>query len=318
MNIVFLGSSGFAVPALSRIISSSHKISCVVTQPDRLKGRGLSPSCTEVKKIAEAHKLLVYQPENINTRESAEFLKRLNPDIFAVVAFGQILSQEILSIPKILCLNLHASLLPKYRGAAPIRRAIIKGETQTGLTIIKMVEKLDAGPIILQKKVDIEDSDDALTLEERLSGIGSDFLRQALDLIQDNKYNLMNQDERKATSAPRLKKQDGLIHWDKSARDIFNLIRGCAGWPGGFTCYQGKILKIHKASFPLPACAPGSRLAGQPGEISQISKEGITVATGEGNLLIEQLQIEGKKKSTAQEFVSGYRISVGGILGEKK
>lgn len=316
MNIVFLGSSEFAVPALSRIISSSHKIICVVTQPDRAKGRGLGLSCTEVKKLAKAHKLRIYQPENINNQESVNFLKGLNPDIFVVVAFGQILSRSILEIS--LAINLHASLLPKYRGAAPISWALIRGETQSGVSIVKMSQKLDAGPIILQRSLDIKDNDDTGMLGGKLSILGADLLLEALDLIEAGKYNLIIQDESKASFAPKLKKQDGLINWKKSAQEIFNLIRGCAGWPGAFTHYRGKILKIHKAR-PVPiSCLPTSPLVGSAGRILQMDKLGIVLATGEGNLLIEELQIEGKKKTTAPVFISGYRISVGEVLGEKE
>jgi methionyl-tRNA formyltransferase len=272
---------------------------------------------TEIKKLAKMHKLKIYQPDNINSQESVDFLNRLNPDILVVVAFGQILSQEILSVPNIFAINLHASLLPKYRGAAPLRWAIISGESQTGLTVIKMVQRLDAGPIILQTKVNIEDSDTALTLEEKLSHLGGDILCQSLDLIQDNRYNLVNQNEKDASSAPKLKKKNGMINWSKSARDIFNLIRGCAGWPGAYTNFKGKILKIHSASLvserqsvrvPEPQ---GIKSSGVPGEVIGVSKQGIAVATGGGDLLIKELQVEGKKKTAASEFISGYSISVG-------
>ncbi|MFH1678540.1 MAG: methionyl-tRNA formyltransferase, partial [Candidatus Omnitrophota bacterium] len=229
MNIIFLGSSKFAVPALSCIISSSHNVLCVVTQPDRLSGRGLILSSTEVKKTARANRLRIYQQEDINSNESVEFLSSLGADVFVVVAFGQILSKPVLEIPRIMPINLHASLLPKYRGAAPVRWAIINGESQSGLTIIKMVSKLDAGPIILQEKVYIEGSDDAIMLEEKLSRLGGDLTSRALDVIQEGKCNLIAQNDKDATLAKKLKKDDGLICWDKPSRDICNLIRGCAG-----------------------------------------------------------------------------------------
>jgi methionyl-tRNA formyltransferase len=313
MNIVFFGSDRFAVPALSQIISSSHKITCVVTQPDRLKGRGLALSCTEVKKIAQAYNISVYQPENINRQERVEFLRGLNPDMFVVVAFGQILSRPVLEIPRIMTINLHASLLPKYRGAAPVNWALIKGETQTGVSIIKMNERLDEGPIILQRSLEIEDSEDAQSLQDRLSVLGADLLLEALDSIQDNRYSLIIQQEKDATPAPKLKKGDGLIRWDKSARDINNLIRGCAGWPGAFSYYQGKILKIHRARRTSGNQDIG--ISELPGEILRVSKEEIIVATAEGNLDIEEMQLEGKRRMTAQEFISGHRISVGERLG---
>lgn len=313
MNIVFFGSDRFAVPALSQIISSSHKITCVVTQPDRLKGRGLALSCTEVKKIAQAYNISVYQPENINRQERVEFLRGLNPDMFVVVAFGQILSRPVLEIPRIMTINLHASLLPKYRGAAPVNWALIKGETQTGVSIIKMNERLDEGPIILQRSLEIEDSEDAQSLQDRLSVLGADLLLEALDSIQDNRYSLIIQQEKDATPAPKLKKGDGLIRWDKSARDINNLIRGCAGWPGAFSYYQSKILKIHRARRTSGNQDIG--ISELPGEILRVSKEEIIVATAEGNLDIEEMQLEGKRRMTAQEFISGHRISVGERLG---
>jgi methionyl-tRNA formyltransferase len=259
---------------------------------------------------------MIHQPDNINQQESVEFLKRLEADIFVVVAFGQILSKRVLAIPKILSLNLHASLLPKYRGAAPIRWAIINGETQTGVTIIKLVEKLDAGPIILQKRIDINDYDNAISLEDKLSLLGGELISQALDLIQDKKHSLVIQDEREASYAPKLKKQDGLINWDKSTRSIFNLIRGCAGWPGAHTDYRDKILKIHKVSL-ISSCLKNDPSVSLPGRVIQVSKQGIVVATGDGNLLIEELQMEGKKRMAACEFISGFRISVGECLGEK-
>lgn len=318
MNLIFFGSSKFALPALSRVIYSPHKIIYVVTQPDRQAGRGMKLISTPVKQLSEKFNLPLHQTEDVNSKNPLEFLKSLHPDLFCVVAFGQILSQDILAIPKILCLNLHASLLPKYRGAAPINWALIKGETQTGVSIIKMSAKLDVGPIILQRSLDIKDNDHAQTLEGKLSTLGADLLLEALDLIQAKKYNLTIQDELKATFAPRLKKTDGLINWEKSAQDIINLIRGCAGWPGAFTYYQGKILKIHKARLFSFASLPVSPAFGSGGRILEVSRKGIVLATGEGNLLIEELQIEGKKKTTVEEFISGYRISVGETLGEKK
>ena len=317
MNIVFFGSDRFAVPSLRRIHNSRHKILCVVTQPDRHAGRGLKLVPTPVKQLNQEFKLPLYQAEDVNSSESQEFLKGLQPDLFCVVAFGQILSRGILEVPKIFAVNLHASLLPKYRGAAPINWAIIRGEKQIGVSVIKMTQKMDAGPIILQKRMDIKDVDDAQILEDKLSTIGADLLLEALELIQVNKYNLIAQDEKDATLAPKLKKEDGLISWKKSARYIFNLIRGCAGWPGAFTYFQGKILKIHRASLLEQPLEIAKDLVVSPGKVLHISKKGIVVATGYGNLLIEELQIEGKKKITVQEFLSGYKISVGEILGAK-
>lgn len=231
MNIIFLGSAQFAVPSLKILLSTNHRISCVVTQPDRQKGRGLSIAGTPVKTTASEAGLKLYQPKDVNTPEAIKILKNLNPDLLVVIAYGQILSQEILNIPKLFAVNLHASILPKYRGAAPINRAIINGESATGVTIIKMVRQMDAGPVILQKAVDISETDTSVTLEEKLSDIGAHLLLQSLKLIENGEYKLIPQDEAKVIFAPKLKKEDGLIKWDKPAQDIYNLIRGCIVWP---------------------------------------------------------------------------------------
>lgn len=312
MNIVFFGSSNFAVPSLKALLTTAHKISCVVTQPDRQKGRHLQLAKTAVKKIAEGASLKIYQPERINTPEAIKFLKDLSPDLFIVVAYGQILSQEILDIPKIFSLNIHGSLLPKYRGAAPINWAIINGEEITGFTIIKMTKEMDAGPVILKKEINIAEGDDALTLEDKLSYLGAQLLLDAIKSIENNNYNLTPQDEEKISFAPRLKKVDGLIHWHKPAKDISNLIRGCAGWPGAFTYYNGKLLKIYRTKVIRLS---GDQGISPPGEIMQISKDGIVVATGKDSLMIEELQMEGKRRMKPEEFIAGHRISPGDRLG---
>lgn len=318
MNIVFFGSSDFAVPSLKALLTTSHKVSCVVTQPDRQKGRGLSLSPTPVKAVAQDAGLKIYQPHRLNTPEALKLLKDLNPDLFVVAAYGQILSQEILDIPKIFSINIHASLLPQYRGAAPINWAIIKGENTTGITIIKMVKEMDAGPIILQQPYSIADDDTAVTLEDNLSELGARLLLDSLKAIENNNYSLTSQDENKASLAPKLKKEDGRINWNKRAFDIYNLIRGCLPWPGAFTYYNGELLKIYKAKVCLSADLPVYRSAYRPGEIISVSKERVTVATGKDTLIIEELQIEGKRRMKAEEFICGHKISCGEILGNKK
>jgi len=315
MNIVFLGSAQFAVPSLKLLLSTEHKISCVVTQPDRQKGRGLSVASTAVKTVALEEGLQIYQPEDINAAQAITLLKKLNPELFVVIAYGQILSEELLDIPKIVAINLHASILPKYRGAAPINRAIINGESATGVTVIKMTRQMDAGPIILQKEIDISSDDTSVTLEEKLSDIGAHLLLQAIKLIESGKYDLMPQDEEGVIFAPKLKKEDGLIKWYKPAQDIYNLIRGCIGWPGTFTYYKAKLLKIYKARVIKLAGLSGEHLHG---EIIKVSREGIAVLTGKDGLLIEELQMEGKKMMQAEEFVAGYKTESGETLGDKK
>ncbi|MFA4889392.1 MAG: methionyl-tRNA formyltransferase [Candidatus Omnitrophota bacterium] len=309
MNIIFLGSDSFAIPALIAIHEAGYDISCVVTQPDRKKGRGLSLAATPVKSAAAQLGLGAYQPGDINFPEAALFLKGLKPDLSVVVAYGQILSQDVLSIPAVLTINLHASLLPKYRGAAPINWALINQEKTTGVTVIKVEKKMDAGAIITQEEIPISKVDDVVTLEKKLSQIGAKLLTATIKLIESNKYKLIAQDNAKVSLAPKLKRQDGLICWEKPAFTIDNLIKGTLGWPGAFTYYKGKMLKILKAEA---SNIPGSY---RPGEIVKLGAEGIIVATGSGCLMIKELQFEAGKRLAVKEFISGHKISAGDILG---
>lgn len=313
MNIVFFGSSSFGGLSLEALLDSKHRIFCVVTQPDRQKGRGLVKVATPIKILALNKRLKFYQPDNVNSTQSIELLKSLKADLFIVIAYGQILSADILRIPKIFSINLHASLLPKYRGAAPINWAIINGEIETGLTIIKMNEQMDAGEIISQRKINIDSSDTAVILEEKLAKEGADLLLKCLDKIENKSFQLLSQDETKISFAPKLKKKDGLINWHGSALDIQNLIKGCLDWPSTFTYYKGKLLKIYKVKI----LSPSYQATKPPGEIVEVYKEGIVVATGLDNLLIEELQIEGKRRMKTEEFIAGHKICTGEILGKK-
>jgi len=311
MNIVFFGSSNFALPSLKALLTGAHKISCVVTQPDKKGGRGLLLLETMVKTVAKEASLKIYQPYSVNIPEAIKLLRDLSPDLFVVIAYGQILSKAILDIPKIFSINVHASLLPKYRGAAPINWAIINGEKTTGITVIKMTKDMDAGQIILNKEVDINNDDTAISLEDRLSHLAAGLLLDSLKSIEKNNYNLTLQDENLVSFAPKLKKEDGLINWNRSAQDIYNLIRGCLPWPGTFTYLKGRLLKIHRVKVTGSASHQVTKSAG---EIIQISKDGILVATGGDNLIIEELQIEGGRKMLVEEFIAGHKISQGEIL----
>lgn len=313
MRIIFLGSSEFALPSLKALVGGDYDISLVVTQPDRKKGRGLALQATAVKEFAQERGLKLYQPSLINAPEAVEFLKNFNPDLFIVISYGQILSKEILKIPKIFAINAHASLLPKYRGAAPVNWAIIKGEATTGVTIMKIDEKMDTGQILLQKELTILPAENAVGLEKRLSVLASELLLDSLKSIENNVFVLKAQDDGLACLAAKLKKEDGVIDWGRSAGDICNLIRGCRDWPGAFSYYREKLVKIHKASIVVPG-----QTGQQPGKILSVSAEGIAVAAGKGNILITELQIEGKRKMTAREFISGHRISVGETFENKK
>ena len=312
MKIIFFGSAHFAVPSLEALIKSGHGLVCVVTQPDKKKGRHLRVSGTDVKSTALAAKLKIFQPENIKSKESVKFLKDLDADLFVIVAYGQIFSQEVLDIPKIMPINIHASLLPRYRGAAPINWAIINGDKSSGVTIMFVTLKMDSGPVIMRKEVKIEDKDTSVTLEEKLRKCGAELLIDALKIIDSRSYRLVEQDEDKVIIAPKLKKEDGLIDWNTSAVDIHNQIRGVLPWPGAHTHYKGKILKIFQADV-LPVF-PNHKPA--PGEVVRADKDGIVVASGRGFLNLKELQLEAGKRMSAQSFIIGHKLAEGEILGK--
>ncbi|MCM8789587.1 MAG: methionyl-tRNA formyltransferase [Candidatus Omnitrophica bacterium] len=295
------------------LIGAGHNVLCAVTQPDRKKGRGLRFKDTAVKLAAKTKEIEVFQPDNVNSLQSREYLKKKEADLFVVVSYGKILSRQVLDIPKIFCINAHGSLLPKYRGAAPINWALIKGESETGVTIIKMNEEMDAGMMIMQEAISIEAKDNFISLENKLFHLAADLLVKAVARIENKKYELIPQDESKVSFAPKLKKEDGLIKWEKPAREIYNLIRGCVQWPSAFTYYKGKLLKIYGAEVIQLA---GETVSGLAGEITDISKEGIAVRCGKDTLIIKELQLEGKRRMSAQEFISGHNINEGEKLGK--
>jgi len=314
MKIIFFGSAHFAILALEALIKSRHALVCVVTQPDKQKGRHLQLAATEVKNTAVASGVKTFQPENVNSQESVKFLKALNADLFVIVAYGQILSQEILEIPKIMPINIHASLLPRYRGAAPINWAIINGDKKTGVTIMYVTKKMDSGPVIMQKEIKIEDQETALSLENKLSLCSRGLLLDALEIIDNRNYRLVEQDEDQVVYAPKMKKEVGLIDWNTSAINIHNQIKGVLPWPGAFTSYRKKLLKIFQSQvLPIfPSHKP------QTGEVMRVDKHGIVVCCGRGFLEIKELQLEAGKRMTAQNFVIGHKLTVGEILGKNK
>jgi len=313
MKIVFFGSSHFALPALKTLIKSGHELVCVVTQPDKKKGRHLRFAATDVKSVAMAAKLKIFQPEDIKAKESLNFLKKLGADLFVIIAYGQIFSQEALDIPAIMPINIHASLLPRFRGAAPINWAIINGEKKSGLSVMYVTRQMDSGPVMLQKEIKIEDQDTSVTLEEKLSQAAPGILMDALKLIEGRNYRLVEQDEDKVILAPKLTKQDGLIDWNTSAVDIHNQIRGTLPWPGAFTSYRRQLLKIFQAD-PLPVFPAHKALAG---EVVRADKHGIVVAASRGFLEIKELQLEAARRMSAENFVMGHKLTAGEILGKK-
>lgn len=310
MKIVFFGTNQFAVISLEALCNSRHELAAVVTQPDKKRGRGLKLAFPPVKIFAEERGLKIYQPSLLKEKSFIDEISKISPDLLIVVSYGKILPKEILDIPEIYAVNLHASLLPKYRGAAPINWAIINGETETGITIIKMNEYMDQGDILTSRKVKIESEDTTGSLSDRLARIGADSLLETIELIEKDKVVQLSQDDRAATFAPRIKKDDARIDWSKTSVEVSNFVRGMNPHPGAFTYIGEKLIKIWKAKS---LSAPEGYNAG---EILDSGKEqGVVVSTGKGSLLITELQLEGKKRMGAVEFLRGHKVKIGQKLG---
>lgn len=310
MKIVFMGTPEFSVGTLEAILRAGHQVTCVVTQPDKPKGRGKEMQMTPVKECALAHGIPVFQPTRIKAEEAIEELKKIEADIFVVAAFGQILSKAVLEMPKYGCINVHASLLPKYRGAAPIQWAIINGEKETGVTIMQMNEGLDTGDMLLKAQIPIEEEETGDSLQDKLALLGANLCVEALSAIEKGKVIPVLQNEKDTCYAKMLTKQLGHIDFADSAVKIERLIRGLNSWPSAYTLYNGKNLKIWKAKVVENVCQDG------PGVITEVTKESLTVATGEKSLQITELQLEGKKRMPASEFLRGYALKKGALLGK--
>lgn len=310
MRVAFMGTPDFAIPSLRALIEGPYDIVAVITQPDRPKGRHGVLTPPPVKLLALQHNIPVYQPVKIKDRDFFPVVERLNPDIIVVVAYGQIISKEILDLPPKRCINIHASLLPKYRGSAPINWALINGEKVTGVTSMIVTEGLDSGPILLKKEIPIDEDDDARTLHDKLSEAGGRLLLETMDGIKNGTLTPVPQDESEATYFPMLKKSDGLIDWTKGASEIRNRIRGLIPWPGAYTYLHGEMLKIFRADV-----VSGQWSAVSPGTVIHVNDKGITITTGKALLLINELQMEGKRRMTAAEFIRGHKIEKGMVLG---
>lgn len=309
MKIVFMGTPDFAAGALKALIEAGHEITAVVTQPDRPKGRSKEPVPSPVKLCAQKHDIAVLQPKRIKTAEAIEELKSYEADVYIVAAFGQILTQEILDIPYYGCLNIHASLLPKYRGASPIQHAIIDGEEKTGVTIMQMDAGIDTGDMLYKKEVPIESRDNYETLHDKLTVLGAEAVVEALWLLVQGKLKPKKQKEELSCYAPLIGKAMGEIDFSRDALTIDRMIRGMTPWPSAYTGYRGKQLKIWRAEPDMEMAAIGS-----PGEILMADKERVTVAAGSGVLHIYELQLEGKKRMTAHDFLLGVKMQPGEIL----
>lgn len=310
MNVVFMGTPDFAVPTLEMLISEGHHISAVVTQPDRQKGRGKKSSMPPVKEVALAHDLPVLQPERIKgDEEFFNHIQSLNPDVIVVVAFGQILPECILNIPKYGCINIHGSLLPHYRGSAPIQWSILNEETTTGVTIMYMDKGMDTGDMLLKKEMPIEKDDTYETLHDKMKIVGVEALKEAWPLIVAGGEGREKQDHEAATYAPPIQKSQGEINWQERTSHIDAQIRGLNPWPGGYTYYKGEVMKIWKAT------ANYESYSAEPGVILQVNKDGLLVKTADGCLMIQEIQMPNKKRMPVSEYIKGNTLEVGTVLG---
>ncbi|SHJ55721.1 methionyl-tRNA formyltransferase [Clostridium cavendishii DSM 21758] len=309
MKIVFMGTPDFAVPSLKKLIDEFDVVA-VFTQPDRPKGRGKKLAMSAVKEVAVENNIPVYQPVKLrNESEIIEELKAMKPDFIIVVAFGQILSKEVLDIPKYGCINLHASLLPKYRGAAPINWSIINGEKFSGNTTMLMDVGLDTGDMLLKNQVEITENLTAGELHDKLMVSGADLLVETIKGIKNETIKPIKQNEEETCYASMLNKELAKINWNKSARDIHNLVRGLNPWPIAYTYYNEIPMKLHKTKAI-------SRISNKkPGTILSVDKNGIEVSTGDGILLIEKLQFPNSKPLFVEQFINGNGLEVGVVLG---
>ena len=309
MKIVFMGTPDFAVGALEALVEAGHDVAAVVTQPDKPKGRGGKMQETPVKACALKHNIEVFQPVKIKTPEAVEVLRGYEADLFVVAAFGQILSKEILDMPKYGCVNIHASLLPKYRGAAPIQWAILDGEKETGVTIMQMNEGLDTGDMLTKVIVPIEDNDTGESLFDKLALAGAKLMVETIPQIEAGTLVPIPQDDSLSTYAKMIQKEMGHIDWKKEAVVLERLVRGMNSWPSAYTYIHGKTLKVWEASVEE------STNTLEPGTVAAVTKNSIKVQTGKGLLVLKQIQLEGKKRMDVSAFLLGYKIEPGTVLG---
>ena len=309
MRIVFMGTPEFAVPSLEALLSSSDQVVGVVCQPDRPKGRGHQVVAPPVKVVAERAGIPVLQPLKIRTPEFLQALSSWQPDVIVVAAYGRILHKPILQLPPMGCVNVHGSLLPKYRGAAPVQWAVINGETETGITTMLMDEGMDTGAMLLQEKLEIIPDDTAGTLAPRLAALGGRLLIKTLTQLKAGTLVPTKQDDQQATMAPLLKKEDGLVDWTMSAMSLTNRVRGLSPWPGAYTFLGVERWNIWKAVLQ------GTAITDTPGTIVAVTKQSIVVATGDGLLEIREIQTANSKRMAVAQFLAGHRVTVGQQLG---
>jgi methionyl-tRNA formyltransferase len=311
MRIVFMGTPEFAVPSLEALLNAGHEIPLVVSQPDRPKGRKKTLTPPPVKEAALLHGLRAAQPEKLRGSETVQTIAELQPDLIVTAAYGQILPKAVLDIPRLGCINVHGSLLPRYRGGAPIQRSIMNGEKVTGVTIMYMAEGLDTGDMISKVEVPITDEETAGTMFEKLSAAGAELLMRTLPAIENGTVKAEQQNEAEATYAPNLTREDERIDWSRSARSIFNQVRGLSPMAGAFTFWNGETFKVWGCR---PADGQGSADA-EPGTVLGTPGGGILVQTGDGALLLTEIQPAGKKAMPAAEWLKGARLEAGTVFG---
>lgn len=321
MKIVFMGTPDFAVPALKALAESAkHEVSLVVTQPDRPRGRSGKPAPSDVKLCAEQYGIPVFQPEKVREEAAVERLRRENADIFVVAAFGQLLPKTILEMPRFGCINIHGSLLPAYRGAAPVQWAVLDGQKEAGDTIMQMNEGLDTGDILMQESIPLSADETAGSLYDKLSSMGGSLLLRALDAIEAGTVTPVPQGDSGTHYAKMLRKEMGNIDWTKSAEEIGRLVRGLNPWPSAYTHWNGKMLKIWMAEtvtqeeLSALGCDEKNGMdlkEAQPGTVMIVTKDTLMVQTGDGLLALTELQMEGKKRMPVQAFLMGCRMQTG-------
>ncbi|WP_433946275.1 methionyl-tRNA formyltransferase [Paenibacillus sp. SN-8-1] len=312
MNIVFMGTPDFAVPSLETLLTEGYNVVAVVTQPDRPQGRKKVLTPTPVKEAALRHGLPVLQPQRMRSPEAVEELAAYKPDVIVTAAYGQILPKAVLDLPQYGCLNVHGSLLPKYRGGAPIQRSIINGEKETGITLMYMAEGLDTGDMIAKSVVPIEDEDTSGTLFKKLSLAGAALLKEQLPLVIEGRAGRIPQNEEESTYAKNLTREDERITWSDSSRAIYNRVRGLVPFAGGFTLWNGEVFKVWEVAQPRDGALTGGNQA--PGTVLDFTDQGIEVKTGDGSVILTKVQPAGKKAMEAAEFLRGGVLKKGEVF----
>ncbi|MCR4956851.1 MAG: methionyl-tRNA formyltransferase [Lachnospiraceae bacterium] len=313
MRIIFMGTPDFAVGSFEALLKSNHEVVLAVTQPDRQRGRGNKVTYSPVKEVALEHGIEVFQPKKVKDAQSVEVLKSYQPDLIVVVAFGQILSKEILDLPAYGCINVHGSLLPKYRGAAPIQWAVLDGEEVTGVTTMRMDEGLDTGDIIMKKEYTLTPEETAGSLFDHLMGLGATTLMETIDAIEKGTATYTPQNHSEATKTRMISKEMGKMNFNRSAVELERHVRGMSPWPSAYCKLKGKTLKVWKCTI-LDEVDGETKADPEAGEIIKVDKHNIYVNTGQGILRFDEVQLEGKRRMSCEDFLRGYQVETGIVL----